>query len=129
MSLTNNQILKIKNKLKIKQNITITSTKNIYTIYSITTNTRFYITLNTFPNTCGIFIASRLSSYNFKQKSLAFNIIYEIAKIKRKSAIIYLTAEWQYDIIKILETQKWKKLNNSFINKNSRQQNTLYIKH
>src|SRR3990167_6008253 len=116
MSLTDQQILAIKNKLNLK-NTTIQSYRNKYTIFK-NQQKIFQIMLQSFPNTCGTFIASELYFFasTEKDKELAFKIIYEITKIKRKSAIIYLAAQWQ-------------KLTGSFINHNSHNKNILYIKH
>ena len=129
MSLTDQQILAIKNKLNLK-NSTIQSYRNKYTIFK-NQQKIFQIMLQSFPNTCGTFIASELYFFasTEKDKELAFKIIYEITKIKRKSAIIYLAAQWQTNIKDSLIKQKWQKLTGSFINHNSHNKNILYIKH
>ena len=85
--------------------------------------------MNSFPNTCGTAIISNLF-YNTGKKStkIAFKIIELTCKNARKTALIYLTASNQEAIQKLLHSLKWKKMDNPFINKNSKRLNTIHIK-
>ena len=130
--LTVEQLKQIKHNLKLPKNQTIAvynTTRNQIKI-EIDNNNYLTIYLHNFPNTCGTYIASRLflRFITPKYKPLAFKILYEIAKIKRKSAIIYLAASYQKDKDTIFKNENWVPLSPHFVNKNSNYINKFYIK-